>query len=159
MGQKKFPQKCRLFVEITDHQTPQRCCRLDIPASIQHLHQSIFVVYRVALNKVCVCIVKDNILVRRFLFLRKKHFYCCKNSRQNLREGLLAEPAILCCFVWILVQCRNPVYFRKIKIFIRERNSEWHHIRIVVLQNFFPRQRSEFVCRVPCCCTQTKLLH
>ena len=31
------------------------------------------------------------------------------------------------------------------------RNFEWRHNQIVVSQNFFPRQRSEFVCRVSWC--------
>ena len=34
------------LLKISVHQTPERCCRLDIPASFHHLHQSIFVMHQ-----------------------------------------------------------------------------------------------------------------
>ena len=40
------PRGSRCFVEISVHQTPQRCCRLDIPASLQQLHQSLFMMHQ-----------------------------------------------------------------------------------------------------------------
>ena len=39
MERSKFLQKRLLFVEISAHQNSQRCCRLNIPASLQYLHR------------------------------------------------------------------------------------------------------------------------
>ena len=50
MEYNKVLYNCRLFAEISVHQTPQGWFRLDMPVSLQHL------------NKVCVCIAKDNTL-------------------------------------------------------------------------------------------------
>ena len=41
-------------------------------------------------------------------------------------------------------QTNHEISKEKFKLFIKDRNSEWHHNRIVVLQNFFPRQCSEY---------------
>ena len=35
-----------MFVEISVHQSPQRCCRSDISAFLKRLHQSIFVMHQ-----------------------------------------------------------------------------------------------------------------
>ena len=35
-----------IVAEISVHKIPKINCRLDIPASLQHLHQSIFVMHR-----------------------------------------------------------------------------------------------------------------
>ena len=41
-----FHRNADYFVEISVHQTPQRCCRLDIQASLQHLQHSSVFIYR-----------------------------------------------------------------------------------------------------------------
>ena len=46
-----------------DYLLRQRCCRLDIAASSQHLHQSIFAGHKNGLEQcISLCIAKDNIM-------------------------------------------------------------------------------------------------
>ena len=42
----KYPSVCRLFSELSVRRTPQKYYRLDIPASLWHLHLSIFVAHQ-----------------------------------------------------------------------------------------------------------------
>ena len=65
-------QERLLFVGISVRQTLQRYCRLDIRASLQHLHQSIFLVYQTGPEQICACIAKDIILKATIFFFVKE---------------------------------------------------------------------------------------